>query len=345
MPSIISKEIDNLLETTSRSFFITLQNLPRKIRRQLSLLYLLARIADTIADSSEGQTKWLMENLQTYNSIIKEQITDMSQLKNFKKIHANPSETYLLQNSEEVIKAITIFQENDQQKIRSCLDIIISGQILDLERFGISNEDGKISSLSKESELDDYAYRVAGSVGEFWTHMTLSHIFSLKSIEKQQFFDNGIRFGKALQMINILRDIPEDLRIGRCYIPIELLDKENLTPYDLLESKNMTKFRPVFDMCIETAFSHLESAIEYILTIPFFNFRLRGSCMLPVLIGSRTLNILKSHNILDYSNRAKVSRKEVNSIIGKIKRTILLPGFSRRMLYYSLDRDRYGAIK
>jgi len=153
MPSIISKEIDHLLETTSRSFFITLKNLPRKIRRQLSLLYLLARIADTIADSSEGQTKWLMENLQTYNSIIKEQITDMSQLKNFKKIHANPSETYLLQNSEEVIKAITIFQENDQQKIRSCLDIIISGQILDLERFGISNEDGKISQVSEDRRV------------------------------------------------------------------------------------------------------------------------------------------------------------------------------------------------
>ena len=204
MPTILSKEIDYLLETTSRSFFITLHNLPKEIRRQLSLLYLLARIADTIADSNEGETKWLLENLQNYNSVIKEQITDLSQLKNLQKINANPSETNLLQNSEEVIKSISIFHENDQQKIRSCLDIIISGQILDLERFGISNEGGKISSLSKLSELDDYAYRVAGSVGEFWTYMTLNHIFSLKSSQQQQFFDDGIRFGKSLQMINIL---------------------------------------------------------------------------------------------------------------------------------------------
>ena len=345
MPTIINKDIDYLLETTSRSFFLTLQNLPKKIRRQLSLLYLLARIADTIADSNEGEKQWLLENLQNYNSAIKSTTTDFSKLRNLQEISANPSETKLLRNFEEVINSISIFDDDDQQKIRSCLDIIISGQILDLERFGISNQNGTISSLSKESELDDYTYRVAGSVGEFWTSMSLKHLFSIKSSQYEQFFDNGIRFGKALQMINILRDIPEDLRIGRCYIPTELLDSQNLTPHDLLEPKNMYKFKPIYDKYIEIAFSHLESAIEYILTIPFFNFRLRASCMLPVLIGSRTLNILKSHNILDYTNRAKISRTEVDSIISKIKRNVLLPRFSRSMMYYNLDRDKYGQIE
>ena len=33
----------------------------------------------------------------------------------------------------------------------------------------------------------------------------------------------GIRYGKGLQLVNILRDIPQDLRNGRCYIPLSFL--------------------------------------------------------------------------------------------------------------------------
>ena len=51
MSVLIDEEIDKLLETTSRSFYPTLKYLPKKIRGQIGLLYLLARVADTIADS------------------------------------------------------------------------------------------------------------------------------------------------------------------------------------------------------------------------------------------------------------------------------------------------------
>ncbi|HIB24245.1 MAG TPA: hypothetical protein EYO22_06000, partial [Candidatus Poseidoniales archaeon] len=54
MAKIISPEIDSLLEQTSRSFYLTLKVLPTKIRGQIGLLYLLARLADTIADSASG---------------------------------------------------------------------------------------------------------------------------------------------------------------------------------------------------------------------------------------------------------------------------------------------------
>ena len=51
MPVLVSEKIDRLLETTSRSFYPTLKYLPKKTRGQIGLLYLLARVADTIADS------------------------------------------------------------------------------------------------------------------------------------------------------------------------------------------------------------------------------------------------------------------------------------------------------
>ena len=67
--------------------------------------------------------------------------------------------------------------------------------------------------------------------------MTLAHMFKMSREKEEEFFMKGIRFGKALQMINILRDIPEDLRFGRCYIPSEALARHNMKPEDLLNSK------------------------------------------------------------------------------------------------------------
>ncbi|GIT75458.1 MAG: hypothetical protein Ct9H300mP30_5200 [Methanobacteriota archaeon] len=108
--------------------------------------------------------------------------------------------------------------ESDQLHIRRCLDVIVGGQSLDLRRFTTASE-GDVVALSEDAELDDYAYRVAGSVGEFWTRMTLDHIYNADAQTEERLFERGVRFGKALQLINILRDIPVDMRMGRCYIP------------------------------------------------------------------------------------------------------------------------------
>ena len=73
--------------------------------------------------------------------------------------------------------------------------------------------------------MDDYTYRVAGCVGVFLDKMSLAHLISLGREKEEELFMKGIRFGKALQMINIFRDIPEDLRFGRCYIPRKVASK------------------------------------------------------------------------------------------------------------------------
>ena len=69
MSVLINAKIDALLEATSRSFYPTLKYLPKKIRGQIGLLYLLARVADTIADSKHGETKVLLNLLTSYNDV------------------------------------------------------------------------------------------------------------------------------------------------------------------------------------------------------------------------------------------------------------------------------------
>jgi farnesyl-diphosphate farnesyltransferase len=218
-----------------------------------------------------------------------------------------------------------------------CLDVIIAGQILDLERFGPAKEGGGISSLNNDEELDDYTYRVAGCVGVFWTKMSLAHLMSLSPEKEVEFFEKGVRFGKALQMINILRDIPEDLRFGRCYIPSEALNRHGLQPEDLMDASNIDRFRPLYDEYLDLANGHFDAAVEYIRMLPEGQFRLKASCMLPVLIGQRTVTLLRTGNILDSEDRIKVTRDEMKSYARKLLRALLIPGGVKRLLEKNRD--------
>lgn len=337
MSVLINDKIDNLLKSTSRSFYPTLKYLPKKVRGQIGLLYLLARVADTIADSKHGDTEELLRLLRNYNDVAQGKSDKLPDFYALAEIQVNPHEAELLRNVEDVVDGLQVYTEEDRERILECLDIIVGGQILDLERFGPANEGGDISALNDNLELDDYTFRVAGCVGVFWTKMSLAHIISIPSQQEDEFYEKGIRFGKALQMINILRDIPEDLRFGRCYIPIHELAKHQMTPEDLLSPINIEKFRPLYDKYLDLTNEHLDAAIEYIKMIPETQFRLKASCMLPVLIGQRTVTLLRDGNILDSSDRIKVTRDEIKSYARKLLRALIIPGGVRRLLEKNKD--------
>lgn len=332
MSVLIGEEIDKLLETTSRSFYPTLKYLPKKIRGQIGLLYLLARVADTIADSKVGETEVLIDALTNYNDVAQGRNDTLSDLTELADIQSNPDEGELLRNVQQVVDALSVYGQEDQERMLECLDVIVGGQILDLQRFGIAREGGTISPLDSDDELDDYTFRVAGCVGVFWTKMSLAHIMKLPKDKEEVFFERGIRFGKALQMINILRDIPEDLRFGRCYIPGARLEKIGLEPEDLLDPNNIGTFRPLYDAYLDLTSEHLDAAVEYIRMIPERQFRLKAACMLPVLIGQRTVTLLREGNILDSEEKIKVTRDEMKGYFKKLLRALIIPGGVQRLL-------------
>ena len=332
--SVSENRIDTLLEGTSRSFYLSLKVLPKNIRRHIGLTYLLARLADTIADSKVGENKILLQSLKEYNARIQDSNKELPDFTKLASIQENKSESELLSDAiipVNYLEKTDKFTDSDRQKIRRCLDIIISGQSLDLERFTDASGN-KIISLENEEELDDYTYRVAGSVGELWTHMSLDHLFEMDSEMQEILFIKALNFGKSLQLINILRDLPEDLLMGRCYVPKETLEKYDLTPEDLKDSKNMEAFKPLFDIYLDRAISYLNNAIEYIEMLPKNQYRLRLSCMLPVLIGQRTLILLRKENILDSKNRIKVMRPEIRRIMWQSIALCLLRRNPKKMM-------------
>ncbi len=330
MPGIFNSELDSILEGTSRSFYLSLKELPRAIRPQVSLLYMLARTSDTIADSEKGDPEELLHALESYNQFTQGSSVEIPELQELSDSQSNLSEGLLLKNVGKVVSKIGEFSESDQKSIRKCLGTIIGGQILDLKRF--SPDGGGIPYIEENNELDDYAYRVAGSVGEFWTRMSLDHLFKTKDENEAELFDKGVRFGKALQMINILRDIPADLALGRCYIPRRSLNEHGMTPSDLLDPSTMESFRPLYNEYLDLTVMHLDSAVEYIEMLPHSQFRLRGSCMLPVIIGKRTVSLLRGRNVLDPSKKVKINRSEVREVVRQVIMAVPFKGSSKRLL-------------
>ena len=201
------------------------------------------------------------------------------------------------------------------------LTTIIGGQELDLRRFGSlgSTEshptNQKIIALETEAELDDYTYRVAGCVGGFWRKICRAHLFPNAKMDDELLMANGIRFGKGLQLVNILRDLPVDLRKGRCYLPSIELEEARLMPEVLLSPANESKFYPFFNRYLDLAESHLNAGWDYTNSLPFGQVRARLACAWPILIGIKTITRLRASNILELQQGIKISRGEVYWIL------------------------------
>jgi len=322
--TVTAPTLQSLLRDTSRSFYLTLQVLPRAVRPQVSLAYLLARTTDTIADCDLVP---LAMRLQTLVDL-RDRITGASSAPLKLTGHlttmggiTSESERMLLQRCEETLQLLAGQSDQDLQLIRHVLNTIISGQELDLRRFG-SARFPELAALENDAELDDYTYRVAGCVGEFWTHICRDHLFPEAKVIGETLLRDGIRFGKGLQLVNILRDIPADLRNGRCYIPRQSLAAIGLAPADLCDAANEPRFRPLYDSLLDRAESHLQAGWNYTNALPAGQRRLRLACAWPILFGARTLRRLRRENMLDSSCRIKISRGEIYAIMA---RSILFP--------------------
>lgn len=306
--------LGDLLRATSRSFYLTLRVLPRPVRAQIGLAYLLARTTDTIADTDLLPVEQRLDALQQLRERILGRRSTPLNFSSLALQQGNAAERRLLEKIEAALALLESFSAPDQQHIRTVLDIITSGQELDLRRFAGASAD-KIRALETAAELDDYTYRVAGCVGEFWTQLCRTHLFPRTTLDEKAFLADGIRFGKGLQLVNILRDLPVDLKNGRCYLPTQRLEEARLFPEILLTPTVAEKFLPLYHEYLDKAEAHLAAGWRYTNTLPYSQFRVRLACAWPVLIGQRTVAKLRTAGVPELRARVKISRSEVWRII------------------------------
>lgn len=354
----VSELLTHLLRDVSRSFHLTLRILPAAIRTQIGLAYLLARTTDTIADTPIVPVHRRVQALQQLRAAIQAASGDRLQLNEFLAPESGPpqhptpaesgrtvasktakAERLLLQRVGETIALLNTLDPDDRGRIRDVLEVITSGQELDLIRFSACSPE-RIVALDTNADLDDYTYRVAGCVGEFWTHICRAHLFPLVPLDTDFLLRTGVRFGKGLQLVNILRDLPRDLRQGRCYVPLEVLRGARLLPSHLLDPQNESRAKPILQPYIALAHAHLSAGWAYTNHLPWRSARIRLACAWPVLIGVKTLAKIQQSGFLGHETPVKITRSELRRILTISILSYPVPAFWKRLFrFYSGGLD------
>jgi farnesyl-diphosphate farnesyltransferase len=316
---------DDLVRGVSRSFYLSLRVLPMELRPQVSLAYLLARASDTVADTKAVAKQRRLQLLRDMRQ------GDFRSVAELASGQALPAERLLLERLDDCAAALASLAPGDRALIGSLLDTIVSGQIFDLERFPAESE-RELAALSDAAELDRYAYMVAGCVGEFWTKMCAAHLPRFAALDQDEMLRLGIRLGKGLQLVNILRDLAGDLRIGRCYLPAA-------QPGRLLDPANFGEVKELYGQWLDTALGHLDAGWSYVMRMPPQLWRLRLSCIWPIWIGLGTIALLRHANPLDPSRRVRVSRSQVYFFLAQS----VLSSCSDRLLALTYRRLRADA--
>ena len=312
--------LEGLLRGVSRSFYLTLRVLPSGSRVPVGVAYLLARAADTIADTRLLLPSRRLDHLLT----LREQIEGPAGVEPLRQIEEEltdkqslPEERELLGSLPAAFALLEGLAEPDRSQVRNVVVNLTRGMENDLATFP-PEDSGQVGCMEDSAALDRYIYQVAGCVGEFWTAMTMTHVSALKDEDRQRMSDTFVAFGKGLQLTNVLRDISRDLRIGRCYLPRAELAAMGLSPEDLLDPANGAAARPLLVAWLRTALEYYSSAEQYLLAIPRRCLRVRMAVLWPIIIGLATLaRLARNERWLDPDCSSRVSR-------GWVYRTLIL---------------------
>jgi farnesyl-diphosphate farnesyltransferase len=253
---------------------------------------------------------------------------------------ALPAERQLLERIAEAIARLDRLRDRDRAHVRRVLGTITSGQIFDLERFP-GHDASNVTALPTRAELDRYTYLVAGCVGEFWTALHVAHRSALAGWDVAAMSAQGIRFGKALQMTNVLRDVARDLRAGRCYLPADDLARIGLRPHDLVQPGRTRLARPLLADLLDVTQEHYDVAWRYTAAIPRREWRMRLACTWPLLIGQATLAAFARHPDPLAAEPIKISRPEVRRLLARSALTM----WSNRLLAADAARLRKRVVE
>jgi farnesyl-diphosphate farnesyltransferase len=324
LQAVPDRSLDEILSGVSRSFYLSLAVLPRAMRTQLSVAYLVARAADTIADTRLVQRSRRLELLDALRGAIADFERIVPVVGEVRReigagagdTGASPAERVLLERLGDCLRALAAFEPGDRTRTEKVLATLITGMERDLRRF--PDDAPAPIALATMAELDEHTYFAAGCVGEYWTLMTAAHVPSVKRLARPDFVARGVRLGKALQMVNVIRDAAADLAAKRCYFPTELLARHQLTPRDLIDPRERRRARAAYDELHAIALEHVDAAFPYVLAIPRREARLRLAALWPLWIGLGTLADLRAaEDPLDPATPVKIDRREVYRIVAE----------------------------
>ncbi len=300
-------EIETLLKNTSRSLYLSVQALPKTMRPAFGIAYLLCRYADTIADTSVLPRERRLYWIEKFPQLLKEQNPQevATLAREISSGTENPYEAELIKHLSPCLEILNQIKPPQLDYIMDVVRSVCEGMATDLGFFPSENNAPK--AFQTQADLYRYCRLMGGKPGLFWSRL-IYHTTKI-NLPEAEFYELGQHIGDALQIVNILRDLPKDLRIGRCYFPQEDLENEGLTALDLLDPQNSPRFEPIKQKWIHWGLKNLESGLIYYKQLPKAEPCQRAAVAWPILWTADTLfKVREEKNLLNPAKRVKFSR-------------------------------------
>jgi farnesyl-diphosphate farnesyltransferase len=296
---------NRILPHVSRTFALTIPQLPPALRTPVTNAYLLCRIADTIEDEIEpalAASLRLQERFvavvcgsEDADHLVRDVLPRLSE-------RTLPAERDLMSNMKRVAGITAGFDDQQRIAIQRCLDIMCHG----MHKFQLT---ASVRGLPRSTDLDDYCYYVAGVVGQMLTELFCS--YSPEARQKRgELHDLAVSFAQGLQMTNILKDVWEDRGRGACWLPQEVFTRYGIDLAQLVAGPD-TRFDAGMRELVGVAHVHLRNALAYTLLIPGKETGIRRFCLWAIGLAVLTLKRIAATPGFTSGSQVKVSHAAV----------------------------------
>ena len=299
-----------LLEGVSRTFALTIPQLPEKLYGAVANAYLLCRIVDTIEDEvslSASQKKYFCSE---FIDVVKSGVNaepfaiELAPLLSEQTI---PAEHTLIHVLPRVIQITHTFDGDQIDALACCVETMAEGMPI----FQAMDLHGGLATLA---DLDRYCYYVAGCVGEMLAKL-FCHYSPEIAQHKEDLLTLSVSFGQGLQMTNILKDIWDDAERGVCWLPQDIFTETGFDLKNLSPETNDEHFRAGLERLISIAHGHLHNALLYTQKIPAHETGIRNFCLWALGMAVLTLKKIKQNLDFNHSEQVKITRKSVKATI------------------------------
>lgn len=300
----------HLLAGVSRTFALTIPQLPQPIHSIIANGYLLCRIVDTIEDEATLDRSTKRHFCERFVAVVQGNQDAEAFARDFSACLSDrtpASEQELIRVSARVIAITHRFAPADQKALARCVKIMSHG-MADFQDQDLS------AGLATLEDMNRYCYYVAGVVGEMLTEVFCNHVPSIAK-HRDRMLKLAVSFGQGLQMTNILKDIWDDLERGVCWLPRDVFAAYGYDLRELRPGHTSPAFVAGLHELVAIAHGHLRNALEYTLLLPRGETGLRDFCLWALGMAILTLRKIHRHPYFDRSSEVKIKRTSVKATV------------------------------
>lgn len=324
---------ERLLPGVSRTFALTIPELPGMLRTAVTNAYLLCRIADTIEDDPGFGLEQKFLQFESFLQVLdrkRDADAFSTALSAVLSGEMSASEKDLVRHIPTVIRLLRSLSLAQQQAIVRCVRIMCDGMI---EFQSKKSLDG----LESVAEMSRYCYVVAGVVGEMLTELFCDYSEEMAA-RRNEMMALAICFGQGLQMTNILKDVWEDRERGACWLPRSVFAAHGEDLGSIIRDRRHAALAAGVDELAGVAHRNLQSALAYTRMVPKQEQGIRRFCLWAIGLAITTLQKVVRTPGYSSGREVKASRREVWAVVIS-SNTIM---FSNRLLRAWFDFGSLG---